>query len=97
MDRFKQKKAIDKEVNAYRKLKKIQQSEEFDTFFDLLFRTCAQKMIWTFTTDDITWEQFQKVKGEITSYLYPIQEVKSASAMEEHLKQQLEEYFSEES
>lgn len=85
---------IKKDINAYKKLSSINKSKEFDEFFELLLKTVSQKMIHAFTSDKIkTFDDFLLLKGEIISYLYPIQEVKSADAMAKHLEEQLNQYY----
>lgn len=88
------KQGIEQDLKAYKKLQKINKSEEFNDFFDLITKTAADKMVWAFTGDNIkSWDDFLKVRGEIISYLYPLQEVRSADAMAQHLKDQLDSYY----
>lgn len=66
-----------------------------DAFIDLLIRTVSQKMLGMFIGDSIkTWDDYLKLRGEIVAYMYPIQEVRGAKAMEETLTKQLNEYYS---
>lgn len=86
--------AIVKEKNAYAKLAKLGKSAELNEFLDLLIKTTAEKMVWSFTSDNVkTWDDFLKVRGEIVSYLFPIQEIRGAGAMEKHLKEQLDTFY----
>lgn len=90
----KHKNALNEERKVYNRLHAINKTKEFDEFVDLMLRTTTGKMIGAFIGDDIkTWEDFLKLKGEITAYLYPIQEVRGAKAMEQHLKEQLDNYY----
>jgi hypothetical protein len=85
---------LQKEINAYGKLKDIGQSKELSDFLDLLMDTAAQKMSWAFIGDNVkSWEDFLKVRGEIVSYLFPIQEIRGADAMEKQLKSQLDQFY----
>lgn len=82
------------DIKAYSALKSINKSVELDAFMDLLLKTAAMKMQWAFVGDNVkTWEDFLKVRGEIVSYLYPIQEVRGADAMINHLNEQLKEIY----
>lgn len=86
--------AIEKESNAYKVLKDIPKSKELDDFLGLLIQTVAEKMVWSFTGENIkNYEDYLKVKGEIVSYLYPIQQIRGADAMVQHLDKQLKEYY----
>ena len=88
---------LKQEIKALDRLRKINQSEEFNAYFDLILKTVADKMIWTFTGDNIkTWDDFLKVRGEIVAYLYPIQEIRGADAMKQHLEEQLQTYYGQE-
>lgn len=90
----KQAEALIEDMKAYSKLKKLSKNDELNEFMDLLVRTASQKMVWAFTGDNIkSWDDFCKVRGEIVSYLFPIQEVRGAEAMEKHIKQQLDTYY----
>lgn len=90
------KQGLNDQLKAYQKLKKINSSVEFNDFFDLIIKTASDKMIWAFTGDNIkTMDDFYKVRGEVISYLYPIQEIKGADAMSKQLTQQLNEYYNQ--
>lgn len=89
-----QKEAVEKELNAYTKLAKLGDNKALNDFLDLIIKTTAEKMVWTFTGDNIkSWEDFLKVRGEIVSYLFPIQEIRGAKAMQQHLREQLDTYY----
>lgn len=90
------KQGLEDQLKAYAKLKAINNSKEFNEFFDLIIKTASDKMVWAFTGDNIkTIEDFYKVRGEIISYLYPIQEIKGADAMSKQLTQQLNDYYNQ--
>lgn len=91
--------SIKEEILAYRSLQGIADSEGFEEFFKLLIKTVADKMIWTFTSgkdgDNIkNWEDFCKVRGEVIARLQPIQEIKGAKAIADHMQEQLDTYYS---
>lgn len=87
-------KGLREDIKAYSKLKKLSNSDEIAEFMDLLIKTAAQKMVWSFTADNVkNWDDFCKVRGEIVSYLYPIQEIQGAGTMEKHLKEQLDSFY----
>lgn len=82
------------DMKAYAKLKKLSNSAEINELIDLFIKTASEKMVWAFAGDNIkNWDEFCKTRGEIVAYLYPIQEIRSASAMEEHIKTQLDTYY----
>ena len=86
--------SLNEQLKLYSKLRKINGSAEFNDFFDLIINTAANKMIWAFTGDNIkTMDDFYKVRGEVISYLYPIQEIKGADAMSKQLREQLSQYY----
>lgn len=96
MDEDARKKAVNQDIKHYKELKKINSSDEFNTYFNLLTKTAADKMLWAFTGDNVkTFDDFLRARGEVTSYLYPIQEVRGADAMAKHLEQQLNEYYNQ--
>ena len=82
------------DIKAYSALKNINKSTELDAFMDLLVKTAAMKMQWAFIGDNIkSWDDFLKLRGEVVSYLYPIQEVRGADSMVQHLTEQLNEIY----
>jgi hypothetical protein len=89
--------AVKKDINAFKDLARLNQNGEFDKFVDLLIKTAADKMIWAFVGDNVkSYEDFLKVRGEITAYLFPIQEVRGANAMAKQLTEHLTEYYGSE-
>lgn len=88
------KKSIEKDLNAYRELRSVAKSKEMDTFLDLLIKTAAEKMVWSFIGDNIkSYDDYLKVRGEIVSYLFGVQEVRGADVMVKHLESQLKTYY----
>lgn len=89
-----QKQAIESEFVNYTKLDRINNSEEFDTFFALQVDTAAQKILSLFAGNGPkNWDEFCKVRGEVIGILYPIQQVRGAKVMKEQLKDQLNSYY----
>lgn len=94
MNEEKHQEALEADLRALKKLKKINNSDEFNAYFDLILDTAAKKMFTAFTGEGVkTWEDFLKIRGEIVAYLYPIQEVRGADAMEKAIKEQLVQYY----
>lgn len=92
------KRGLQEDIKAFKKLAKLNKEDEFNAYFDLLLRTVAAKMMWAFTTgkdgDNVkNWEDFCKVRGEITAYLYPIQEIRGAEGMVAYLQEQLDNHY----
>jgi hypothetical protein len=85
---------MESDLKALSKLRKIDQSQEFNDYFDLILDTAAKKMFTAFVGDNVkTWDDFLKVRGEVVAYLFPIQEVRGADAMEKQIKEQLNSYY----
>ena len=86
--------AIKRDIKNYSKLDRINDSEEFKVFFELQIDTVAQKMLQCFTgKGPETWEDFQRIRGEVVAYLYPIQMVRGAEVMVNQLTDQLNQYY----
>lgn len=86
--------SIRADIQHYEKLERINKSQEFNDFFNLQIKTVADKMLWAFVGDNIkSYDDFCKVRGEITAYLYPIQEIRGASAMKKQLTDNLNQYY----
>lgn len=97
MDDQVHKEALDKDLKNYKKLEKINSSEEFNTFFDLQVDTVVQKMLACFTgTGPKDWDDFCRIRGEVVAYLYPIQTIRGAKAMQKQMKEQLDTYYNKE-
>ena len=87
---------LEKDRRFYKKLNDLNGKEEFEALFDLALQTVGQKMFYAFTSDQIkNWEDFCKVKGEVYGLLYPLQEVRSAEAMQQQLTEQLKNFYSQ--
>ena len=91
-------KALEEQIKAYTKLKKISNSDEFKEYFEFLIKITADKMLWAFTTgkngDNIkNWDDFCKVRGEIIARLQPVQEIYGAESITKTLKDQLDNYY----
>lgn len=94
MDDDAHKRALEDDIKNYKKLDKINQSEEFNTFFDLQINTVALKMLAMFTgKGPDNWDEFCKQRGEIIAYLYPIQQVRGAKAMQQQITDNLNTYY----
>lgn len=92
-DIAKHKKSAEDQIRAYKKYQELD-NDHFAVFAEMVIKTVADKMVWSFVGDNIkSWDDFCKVRGEIVAYLYPIQEVKGAKAMAQHLSQQLKEFY----
>lgn len=89
--------AIQQDLKSYQKLERINKSDEFKDFFDLQIDTVAKKMLACFTGNGPKdWEEFQRQRGEIVAYLYPIQQIRGASYMKKQLTEQLNAYYNTE-
>lgn len=94
MEDKKHKEALESDLRALNKLKRINDSDEFNAYFDLILDTAAKKMFTAFTNEGVkTWEDFLKLRGEVVAYLFPLQEVRGADALEKQLKEQLSSYY----
>ncbi len=97
MDEKAHKDALEQDLKNYKKLEKINGSEEFNTFFDLQVDTVVQKMLACFTgTGPKDWDEFCRMRGEVVAYLYPIQQIRGAKAMQAQMKEQLDAYYNKE-
>lgn len=89
--------AIKQDLKAYSKLEKINKSDEFNDFFDLQMTTVVQKMLSVFTGNGPkNWEDFQRIRGEVVAYLYPIQQIRGAKVLKRQLKDQLDQLYNTE-
>lgn len=89
-------KATKDQIKVYKALAKLSGDDKLAPLINLMIETATTKMLWTFTGDNVkSWDDFCRVRGEVVSYLYPIQEIKGAQAMVDHLKGQLESYYQE--
>lgn len=86
--------ALREDINAYRKLQNLSNSEDADQIFNLLLTTATRKIITAFTTDEIkNWEDFCKLRGEVFACLYPVQEVRGAQAIADKLQSTLDGFY----
>lgn len=91
-----QKDALESDIKAYKKLDKINQSPEFDTFFNLQVDTVAQKMLSCFTgSGPKDWNEFCRIRGEVIGILYPIQQIRGSKVLVKQLTEQLNAYYNE--
>lgn len=89
--------ALKEDLKAYTKLEKINKSDEFNDFFDLQISTVTQKMLSIFTGNGPKdWEEFQRIRGEVVAYLYPIQQIRGAKVLKNQLQNQLNEMYNTE-
>lgn len=87
-------KAMAEDLKAYKKLEQINNSEEFNAFFDLQITTVTAKMLQMFTgTGPKDWDEFCRIRGEVIGMLYPIQQVRGASVMKQQLQQQINDMY----
>lgn len=87
-------KALKDDLKAYTKLDKINDSDEFNTFFDFQVDTAVKKMLALFTgTGPKDWEEFCRIRGEVIALLYPIQQIRGAKVLKEQAKKQLSDYY----
>ena len=90
--------ALKDEMKVYSKLEKINNSEEFNDFFDLQIDTVVKKMLTCFTgTGPQNWDEFCRIRGEVIGVLFPIQQIRGAKYMKTQLKSQIDEYYNTES
>lgn len=96
MDETKHQAAIEEDLKAYRKLDRINKSQEFDDFFQLQITTVVQKMLACFTgAGPKDWDDFCRIRGEVVGILYPIQQVRGAKVMAKQLQEQLDTYYNQ--
>lgn len=88
-------KALTEDLKAYKKLDRINQTEEFDAFFQLQIATVVQKMLSLFTGQPKTHDEYLALRGEIVAYLYPIQQIRGAKVMAKQLQEQLDNIYNQ--
>lgn len=98
MDDVKQvEKALNEELKNYKKLERINKSDEFNDFFELQMATVVQKMLSCFTgKGPEDWDAFCRIRGEVVGMLYPIQQVRGAKAMQKQIQAQLDTMYNQE-
>jgi hypothetical protein len=96
VDEKKHQEAINADLKAYKKLDKINSSQEFDDFFAMQITACVQKMLQCFSgKGPKDWDEFCKLRGEVIGMLYPIQQVRGAKVMAKQLQDQLDAYYNQ--
>lgn len=96
MDDRQHREALNEDLKAYKKLDKINNSQEFDDFFQLQITTVVQKMLACFSgKGPKDWEEFCKIRGEVIGMLYPIQQVRGAKVLAKQLQDQLDTYYNQ--
>lgn len=96
-DLKKQAQATKDEIKSYKKLEKINKSQEFNDFFDMQVVEAARKMIAAFSGEGPKdWEEFCRVRGEVIGILYPIQQVRGAKFVVKQLEGKLNEWYNKE-
>lgn len=89
-----QKEAVESEFVNYTKLDRINDSEEFNAFFDLQIDTASQKIMSLFTGNGPKdWNEFCRIRGEVIGIIYPIVQIRGANVMKDQLKDQLNSYY----
>lgn len=87
-------KALEDELKNYRKLEKINSSDEFNDFFELQVATVVQKMLSCFTGNGPKdWDEFCRIRGEVIGMLYPIQQIRGAKSIAKRIKEQLDNIY----
>lgn len=88
---------IKQDLKAYKKLEKINKSDEFNDFFQLQITTVTQKIMNCFSgTGPKDWDEFCKIRGEVVAALYPIQQIRGAKFMSKQLQEQLDQMYNKE-
>lgn len=86
--------AMREQITHYNELKNLSNSEDVQKVLDLFLKTATEKLVRAFTTDSIKdWEDFCKLRGEIFSCLYPVQEIRGAQAVADHLRSELDNLY----
>lgn len=96
-DPKKHEEALKKDLANYKKLDKINSSDEFDIFFKLQIDTVVQKMLACFTgTGPANWDEFCRIRGEVVGMLFPIQQVRGSKVLIKQMTENLNEYYNSE-
>lgn len=86
--------ALEQELKSYSKLDKINNSDEFNDFFDLQVDTVTKKMLDCFTgTGPQSYDEFCRIRGEVIGILYPMQQVRGAKVIKKQIREQLNDYY----
>lgn len=88
--------ALKDDLKSYKKLEKINSSDEFNDFFNLQISTVVQKMLALFTgKGPKDWDEFCRIRGEVIAMLYPIQQVRGAKHLAKQLQEQLDSIYNQ--
>lgn len=86
--------AINQQIAFYNDLKNLSNSADVQKVLDLFLKTATEKIVRAFTTDTIKdWNDFCKLRGEVFSCLYPVQEVRGAQSISDHLRKELDNLY----
>lgn len=86
--------ALKEDLKAWTELDKINQSAEFNTFFDLQVNTIVNKMLACFSgKGPENWDEFCKIRGEVVATLSPIQYIRDSTAMKAKIKEQINQIY----
>jgi hypothetical protein len=97
MDEKQAKDALEKDLKNYKKLERINKSDEFNDFFDAQVTTATLKMLSCFTgKGPQNWDEFCRIRGEVVGILYPIQQVRGAKVAQQQLRDQLDNIYNQE-
>lgn len=96
VDEKKAKDALEQDLKAYKKLERINKSDEFNDFFDAQITTATLKILSCFTgKGPQNWDEFCRIRGEVVGILYPIQQVRGAKALQKQLQEQLDNIYNQ--
>lgn len=85
---------LKQDLKAYKKLDSINNSPEFDSFFQYQITQVVQKMLKMFTeSGPKTWDEFCRLRGEVLGALVPIQQVRGAKYVAKQLQDQLDQMY----
>lgn len=92
-------KGLKEDLKAYKKLDKINDSQEFNDYFQYQITQVVQKMVSCFTEPGDkskapkNWDEFCRVRGEILAALVPIQQIRGAKFVTKQLQEQLDQMY----
>lgn len=89
-----QEQAIQDQIAHYNELINLGNEEAVQKILDINLRVATDKLVLAFTSDTIKdWKDFCTLRGEVFSCLYPVQEIRGAKAIAEHLRSQLDNLY----
>lgn len=97
----KQQEAVQENLRAYKKLSKINKSDEFDDFFQYQVTQVVQKMLSCFTQPGEkspapkNWDEFCILRGEILGMLIPMQQIRGADFIVKQLQEQIDNMYNQ--